>query len=220
MFNNDWDIVLKDLLNKDSIKELFERVNKEYENSSVFPCKEDLFLALKNCSYEDTKVVIIGQDPYFNKDQAMGLAFSVRQGKLPSSLLNIYKELYKDYKIDNSDNGNLTKWSKQGVLLLNTVLTVEEGKPDSHKDIGWQEFTDEIIRLLNKKDKPIVFNLWGNKAQEKIELITNPIHHIIKLSHPSGLSYYRSFQNGQPFKNTNDFLRGDNQKEIDWNLKV
>ena len=180
----------------------------------------DLFNALHFTSYADTKVVILGQDPYHGPNQAHGLSFSVNPGvKIPPSLVNIYKELHTDLNCYIPNNGYLKKWADQGVLLLNTVLTVRAGEANSHKNKGWEEFTTKIIKILNEKETPVVFILWGNNAIAKEKLITNPKHLIIKSVHPSPLSASRGFFGSKPFSKTNDFLISTNQKPIDWQIE-
>ena len=180
----------------------------------------DIFNALKYVAYEDVKVVILGQDPYHGRGQAHGFSFSVKEDvPIPPSLLNIYKELRDDLGLFIPDNGNLTKWAKQGVLLLNTVLTVREKSPNSHKDRGWEKLTDRIIALLNQREKPIVFILWGANARSKTKLINNRRHLILTSAHPSPLSAYRGFFESKVFSKTNKFLRDNNMKEIDWQIE-
>lgn len=218
-FNNDWDNLLKDEMQKDYFLNLISFIQKEYEEKIVYPPKQDIFNALKYTSFQDTKVLILGQDPYHQKGQASGLSFSVNPKiPLPPSLKNIFKELNSDLNIPISTNGDLTKWAKNGVLLLNTSLTVLDSKPNSHSKIGWQFFTDKIISILNQKSSPIVFILWGNNAKEKIKLITNPHHKIITSSHPSPLSARHSFFGSKPFSTTNEFLKANEIDEIDWSL--
>ena len=194
-------------------------IMKEYDTKTIYPPKEYLFNALKLTSYKDTKVVIVGQDPYHGEHQAHGLSFSVQKGvKLPPSLQNIFKELDSDLGIKPSLDGDLTNWAKQGVLLLNAVLTVEKDKAASHRNLGWELFTDYIIKTLNKKDEPVVFILWGNFAKEKAKLITNPKHYVIMSPHPSPFSAYTGFFGSKPFSKTNEFLLKNNLKPIDWKL--
>ncbi len=189
----------------------------EYEVKTIFPPKDYIFNALKLTSFKDTKVVIVGQDPYHGKGEAHGLSFSVQKGiKIPPSLQNIYKELENDLGIPPKDNGDLTGWAKQGVLLLNAVLTVEKDKAASHRNLGWEPLTDYIIKLLNKKGEPVVFILWGNFAKEKAKLITNPNHYIITSPHPSPFSAYSGFFGSKPFSKTNNYLKTKNIKPIDW----
>lgn len=217
---NDWDTILADEFKKDYFIKLSEVLSDEYRQKNIYPKKDEIFKAFSLSSYEKTKVIILGQDPYYNPDQAEGLAFSVRDGqKLPPSLKNIYKELENDLGIKSAESGSLVKWAKQGVLLLNTVLTVEEKNPNSHKNLGWQIFTDKVIKLLDDQSKPCVFILWGNNAKEKEKLINNPIHYIIKSSHPSPLSARRGFFGSKPFSKTNDFLKKSNLQEIEWNIE-
>ncbi len=217
---NDWDTILADEFKKDYFIKLNILLNEEYKKKVIYPKEDDIFKAFSLSSYSDTKVVILGQDPYYNPDQAEGLAFSVKNGqKLPPSLKNIYKELENDLGIKAAKSGSLIKWAKQGVLLLNTVLTVEEKKPNSHKNLGWQIFTDNVIKILDAKSKPCVFILWGNNAKKKEKLINNPIHCIIKSSHPSPLSARRGFFGSKPFSKANDFLKGASLKEIEWKIE-
>ena len=217
---NDWDIILADEFKKDYFIKLSEILSDEYRQKNIYPKEDEIFKAFSLSPYKKTKVVILGQDPYYNPDQAEGLAFSVKNGqKLPPSLKNIYKELEDDLGINQSKTGSLVKWAKQGVLLLNTVLTVEEKKPNSHKNLGWQIFTDYVIKLLDAKSKPCVFILWGNNAKDKEKFIKNPIHYIIKSTHPSPLSARRGFFGSKPFSKTNNFLKEANLKEIDWKIE-
>lgn len=217
MIGNDWDILLKDFFNSDDFKFIYERVQNEYLKKEIYPPKELIFSALKLTSYANTRVVILGQDPYHGYGEAHGLAFSVQDGvKIPPSLKNIYKELYSDLGVKPRDNGNLTGWAKEGVLLLNTVLTVEKDKPASHKNIGWELMSDYIIKLLNLKKEPVVFILWGNFAKEKAKFITNPHHLILTSSHPSPFSAYSGFLGSKPFSKANDFLVNNGLKPIDW----
>lgn len=189
----------------------------EYEIKEIYPPKDYIFNALKLTSYENTKVVIVGQDPYHGKGEAHGLSFSVQKGvRVPPSLQNIYKELNDDLKIPPKDNGDLTEWAKQGVLLLNAVLTVEKDKAASHRNLGWEPMTDYIIKLLNLKNKPVVFILWGNFAKEKAKLITNHQHYIIMSPHPSPFSAYSGFFGSKPFSKTNEFLIKNGLVPIDW----
>ena len=201
---------------KDYFKKLMNFVEEEYRTRTIFPPFNDVFNAFKFCDLEKTKVVILGQDPYHEVNQAHGLAFSILPGNpLPKSLINIYKELYEDLGITRLE-GNLESWAKQGVLLLNTVLTVEEGKANSHKNKGWEIFTTRVIEELNKDDSPKVFVLWGNDAIKKKELITNSKHLVLTSAHPSPLSAYRGFFGSKPFSKINDFLRKNHLEEIDW----
>ena len=219
MIGNDWDEVLKVIWNSDGFNKFYNMIMKEYDKKTIYPPKEYLFNALKLTSFKDTKVVIVGQDPYHGEHQAHGLSFSVQKGvKLPPSLQNIFKELESDLGIKPSLDGDLTNWAKQGVLLLNAVLTVEKDKAASHRNLGWELFTDYIIKTLNKKDEPVVFILWGNFAKEKAKLITNPKHYVIMSPHPSPFSAYNGFFGSKPFSKTNEFLLKNNLKPIDWKL--
>ena len=221
IIGNDWDEILKDEFDKAYFKEIIVFLDEAYKNKIIFPPKSEIFNALKLSSYRDTKVLILGQDPYYNPGQANGLAFSVKEGvKIPPSLKNIYKELEADLEIPIADTGSLISWAKQGVLLLNTSLTVEEKKPNSHKNIGWQIFTDAIIKILNEKERPCVFILWGNNAISKERFITNPKHLIIKSSHPSPLSARRGFFGSKVFSRTNQFLNENKEKEINWKIEA
>ena len=216
IINNDWDQVLKEEYSKEYFRKLVLFIKNEYQCKTIFPLQKDIHNALKLTTYKDTKVVILGQDPYHGEGEAHGLAFSVKEGiKLPPSLVNIFKELNRDLNI-NRTIGTLDDWSKQGVLLLNTVLTVEKDKPNSHKGKGWENFTDAIIEKLNKKADPIVFILWGNNAKNKKELITNTKHLILESSHPSPFSCRKGFEGSKPFSKTNDFLVENHQKPVKW----
>jgi uracil-DNA glycosylase len=215
-FHNDWDIVLKDEISKKYFINLLDTVNKLYEEKEIYPPKKDVFNTFK-LSFKDVKVVILGQDPYHGTGEAHGYAFSCLKKPIPPSLKNIYKELYDDLGIKKDFNdGDLTPWFRQGVMLLNTGLTVEKDKPNSHKDLGWQVFTDEVIRKLNERDKPVVFILWGNNARNKKSLITNSRHLVIESAHPSPFSARNGFFGSKPFSKTNDFLLKNNIKPIDW----
>lgn len=217
---NDWDKLLKDEWDKPYYQDLRKFLIREYRNYNIYPDMYDIFNALKYVAYEDVKVVILGQDPYHGRGQAHGFSFSVKEDvPIPPSLLNIYKELRDDLGLFIPDNGNLTKWAKQGVLLLNTVLTVREKSPNSHKDRGWEKLTDRIIALLNQREKPIVFILWGANARSKTKLINNRRHLILTSAHPSPLSAYRGFFGSKVFSKTNKFLRDNNMKEIDWQIE-
>lgn len=217
---NDWDQLLKEERDKPYYKKLRKFLINEYKHYNIYPDMYDLFNALKYVSYEDTKVVILGQDPYHGRGQAHGFSFSVKEDvPIPPSLLNIYKELNNDLGLFIPNNGNLTKWAKQGVLLLNTVLTVREKSPNSHRGKGWEILTDRIIELLNKRNKPMVFILWGANAKSKERLITNKNHLILKSVHPSPLSAYRGFFGSKVFSRTNEFLRANNMDEIDWQIE-
>ena len=216
MTNNYWDLVLKEEYEKNYFKNIAMFINKEYKEKIVYPPKRDILRALKLTDYNDVKVVILGQDPYHGENEANGLSFSVNEGiKLPPSLKNIYKELYDDLGITKT-TGDLTSWANQGVLLLNSVLTVLKDTPTSHSKIGWQEYTDAIIRKLNEREKTIVFILWGNYARSKKNLITNKRHYIIESPHPSPFSANSGFFGSRPFSKTNEFLKKNNIKEIEW----
>lgn len=220
IFKNDWQDLLKDEFEKEYYKKLRDFLNEEYKTKEIYPDKDDVFNALHYTSYKDVKVVILGQDPYHGPNQAHGLSFSVKPGvSIPPSLLNIYKELKDDLGCYIPNNGYLKKWAVQGVLLLNTVLTVRKGVANSHKGKGWEIFTDNIIRLLNKRQEPIVFILWGNHAISKEKLITNTNHHILKSTHPSPLSARRGFFNSKPFSRTNEFLKSVGREPIDWQIE-
>lgn len=217
MIGNDWDEKLSIIWNSQGFQRFYQKIMHEYDTKTIFPPKNYIFNALKLTSYENTKVVIVGQDPYHGEGEAHGLSFSVQQGvKVPPSLQNIYKELYSDLNIKPKDNGDLTNWAKQGVLLLNAVLTVEKDKAASHRNMGWELLTDYIIKTLNMKDTPVVFILWGNFAKEKAKFITNPHHYIITSPHPSPFSAYSGFFGSKPFSKTNDFLLKNGLVPIDW----
>ena len=217
---NDWDNILKDEWEKDYYKKLREFLKSEYSSKTIYPNMHDIFNALKYTSFEDTRVVIIGQDPYHGVGQAHGLCFSVKKGiEPPPSLKNIFAELQSDLGITPPSHGELTDWAKQGVLLLNTVLTVRENNANSHKGMGWETFTDRIISELNRKTTPIVFLLWGTPARKKAEIITNPIHHKLVAVHPSPLSAYRGFFGCRHFSKANELLQKSGQKTIDWQIK-
>lgn len=216
-FNNDWDILLKSEFEKEYYKKLKEFLSEEYKHQIIYPEMFDIFNALKYTSYCDTKVVILGQDPYHGENQAHGLCFSVKNGvKKPPSLVNIFKEIQNDLGNTCLKDGDLTNWAKQGVLLLNTILTVRQGQPNSHKDKGWEMFTDYIISLLDEKNEPVVFLLWGKNAQSKIKLITNDKHKILIAPHPSPLSAYNGFFGCKHFSKTNEFLKYAYSTEIQW----
>ena len=216
---NDWDIVLKDVFESTSFRNLIIRVNEEYSKGTCFPIKSEVFNAIKLTPYKNVKVVIVGQDPYHGVGEAHGLSFSVLCEKLPPSLKNIYKELYDDLGIKPSLSGNLTCWAKEGVLLLNSVLTVKKDTPASHKNLGWQEFTDEIIRKIEEKDDVVVYILWGNFARTKKELITNPKHYIIESAHPSPFSARYGFFGSRPFSKCNKILISKGSEPINWEVK-
>ncbi len=214
---NDWDTLLSEEFKKDYYLSLREFLKEEYFTKTVYPPMNDIFNALKYTSYENTRVVILGQDPYHGEGQAHGLCFSVKPGiKFPPSLQNIFKELYAEYGIKFPETGELTGWAKQGVLLLNTTLTVREGQAASHKGRGWEILTDKIISLVNEKSEPVVFILWGGHARAKKALITNPSHLILESAHPSPLSAYNGFFGCNHFKLANEFLAKNSKAEIDW----
>ena len=219
MIGNDWDEVLKVIEDSEGFKKFLAIINDKYENATIFPPKDYIFNALKLTSYKNTKVVIVGQDPYHGVGEAHGLSFSVQKGiRIPPSLQNIYKELYSDLGISPHNEGDLTKWAEEGVLLLNAVLTVEKDKPASHRNLGWELLTDYIIKSLNQKQEPIVFILWGNFAKEKKKYITNPIHLVLTSPHPSPFSANNGFFGSKPFSKTNNFLIQNKIKPIDWKL--
>lgn len=219
ILKNDWAPLLQGEFDKPYYKQLRKILWHEYQTQEIYPDKFDIYNALHFTSYHDTKVVIIGQDPYHGPGQAHGLSFSVKPGvAIPPSLQNIYKELNADLGCYIPNHGYLVEWTKQGVLLLNAVLTVRAGHPNSHKALGWENFTDKVIEILNKREKPVVFILWGRFAQQKEELITSPQHFIIKSPHPSPFSANRGFFGSRPFSRTNAFLREIGTKEIDWQI--
>lgn len=216
MVTKNWDNVLKDEYNKDYFKRLRSFLKKEYSTKICYPKKEEIFNALKYTNYEDVKVVILGQDPYHGENEAHGFCFSVRNAvRRPPSLNNILKELYDDLKIVRKEN-ELTSWAEQGVLLLNSVLTVVKDTPLSHRGIGWEEFTDSIIKKINEKDSTVVYILWGSYARSKKYLITNPKRYVIESAHPSPLSANKGFFGSKPFSKTNEILIKNNIKPINW----
>ena len=220
MIGNDWDIYLKDEYDKDYFKELIKFVDQEYKDKIIYPKKSEIFNAFMHTSYENTKVVILGQDPYHGPNQAEGLSFSVKNCvKKPPSLQNIFKEMETDLGIPFPENNSLLNWANEGVLLLNTVLTVQESHPASHKDKGWEIFTDAVIKKLNEKKTPVVFILWGNFAKSKRKFITNHHHYVIESAHPSPFSAYNGFFGSKPFSKTNEFLKSKGLKEIDWRIE-
>ncbi len=212
----EWIDFINNEKNKPYYSELKNKVDNEYNTYTCYPKYDDIYNAFKYTKYNDVKVVILGQDPYHEPDQAHGLAFSVLCKKLPPSLVNIYKEMENDFGVNINQDGNLDYLAKQGVLLLNTCLTVREGLAFSHKDYGWQEFTDNVIKEINKMDKPIVFILWGAPAIKKTKLLNNPKHFIITSAHPSPLSAYRGFFGSKPFSKANDFLIKNGITPINW----
>lgn len=220
MIGNDWDEYLNKEYQKTYFKELLEFVNQEYNSKNIFPPKNEIFNAFRHTPYKNVKVVILGQDPYHGLNQAQGLSFSVRNGvPKPPSLQNIFKELKSDLNIEIPKTSSLLPWADQGVLLLNSVLTVEENKAASHKGKGWEIFTDQVISLLNEKKDPIVFILWGGYARAKKKLITNSNHFIVESAHPSPLSAYNGFFGSKPFSKTNAYLESREIKVIDWYLE-
>ncbi len=217
---NDWDNILKSEFESNYYKNLRLFLKNEYKNFKIYPDMFDIFNSLKLTSYSDTKVVILGQDPYHGENQAHGLAFSVKHGiDIPPSLKNIFKEIKSDLNTSTPNHGNLVTWAKRGVLLLNTVLTVRESSPNSHANKGWETFTDNIIKYLNNKNKPIVFILWGRNAINKTKLITNKSHLILTSVHPSPLSAHKGFFGCKHFSKTNNFLIHNNIEPIDWEIK-
>ena len=220
IIGNDWDQVLKEEFDKPYYQTLRTFLDKEYSSKTIYPIAKYIYTALKLTSYKDTKVVILGQDPYHEPGQAHGLAFSVGKNvEIPPSLQNIYKELHDDTGCEIPNHGYLIDWAKQGVLLLNTVLTVRAHQANSHKGQGWEYLTDSIIEKLNSKDEPVVFILWGANARSKKSLITSPKHMIIESVHPSPLSAYNGFFGSKPFSKTNQFLIKNNINPIDWQIK-
>jgi uracil-DNA glycosylase len=220
IFQNDWAHVLEDELQKEYYHNLRKWLKDEYETNTPHPPMYDIFNAFHYTAYEDVKVVLLGQDPYHGPNQAEGLSFSVKKGvKIPPSLRNMYKELQDDLGCPFPAHGSLVKWAEQGVLLLNTVLTVEDGKANSHRGKGWERFTDHVISLLNEREKPVVFVLWGKPAQAKQSLIDLSRHYIVTAPHPSPLSAHRGFFGSRPYSKTNRFLREQGMKEIDWCLE-
>ena len=215
MIGNDWDIYLEEEYNKDYFKKLIDFVNKEYKEKTIYPPKNEMFNALRHTPYKDVKVVILGQDPYHGEGEAHGLSFSVRDGvRIPPSLKNIYKELYDDLGVPIRNTGDLTCWAKQGVLLLNSTLTVVKDTPNSHSNIGWQQFTDDVISLIDENKRDVVFILWGNYARSKKALIKN--NYIIESAHPSPFSARNGFFGSKPFSRTNAYLKSKGLEEIKW----
>lgn len=220
MLTNDWAEALKTEFHKDYYSKLFQFVKHEYETTQVFPNSDDIFNAFHLTPLNQVKVVIIGQDPYHNDGQAHGLCFSVKpEVEIPPSLVNIYKELHDDIGCEIPNNGYLVDWAKQGVLMLNTVLTVRAHMANSHQGKGWEQFTDAAIKILNEQNRPIVFILWGRPAQMKKTMLNNPNHLILQAPHPSPLSAYRGFFGSKPFSKTNAFLKEHGVTPIDWQIK-
>lgn len=215
---NDWDEILRGEFSKEYYLKIREFLKVEYRTRVIYPPMFDIFNALKYTSYENTRVVILGQDPYHEEGQAHGLSFSVKRGvKVPPSLVNIYKELKNDLGVDTPSHGDLSSWAMQGVLLLNATLTVRQGMANSHQNIGWSIFTDQVIKILNESKNPTVFILWGSNARSKKKYITNPHHLIIESAHPSPLSAYNGFFGSRPFSRANEFLEKSGRGSIDWN---
>lgn len=216
---NSWDDILKGEFDKEYYLKLREFLKKEYSTRIIYPDMYDIFNALKFTAYEDVKAVILGQDPYHQPGQAHGLCFSVKKGvPKPPSLVNIFGELESDLGIRSPNHGNLEEWANNGVLLLNTVLTVRKDMANSHRGRGWEVFTDRVIELLNRREKPMVFILWGANAKAKESLITSPQHCVIKGAHPSPLSAHKGFWGGKYFSRTNEFLEKTGQEPVDWRI--
>lgn len=219
MFGNDWDDILKEEMEQPYFQELMSWLDEEYKEHTVYPPRDLLFQALRLTPYHEVKAVILGQDPYHGAGQAEGLSFSVQPGvKVPPSLRNIYIELKEDMGVPTPSHGSLVSWGKHGVLLLNTALTVREGKPASHRGKGWERFTDMIIRLLNEREQPMVFLLWGNHAAEKEVLINTEHHLVIRSAHPSPFAARKGFFGSRPFSRTNAFLQEHGQQPVDWTI--
>ena len=220
MIGNSWDIILKEEYEKGYFKNLKDFVIDEYKHKTVYPKMSEIFNAFTKTTYDNVKVVILGQDPYHGENEAEGLAFSVKVGiAKPPSLINIFSELKNDLGIDPPNHGSLVSWANEGVLLLNSTLTVIKDTPRSHFNHGWETFTDNVIKLINEKDTPVVFILWGSDARSKKPLITNKKHLIIESAHPSPLSAYRGFFGSKPFSKTNEFLKKNNIKPINWKIE-
>lgn len=219
LIGNDWDLFLGEEFKKDYYQSLRRTLAEEYRTYTVYPAMENIFNALKYTSYSDVKVLLLGQDPYHGPGQAHGLAFSVQKGiQKPPSLLNMFKELESDLGIGQPSHGCLTDWTKQGVMLLNTVLTVRESEANSHKRIGWTVFTDRIISLLNEREDPVIFLLWGRNAAEKLPLITESRHYVLSCAHPSPLSASRGFFGCKHFSKVNTILERMGKTPIDWKI--
>ena len=217
--HNDWDLILKQEFEQPYMKELFNQLHQQYETEVVYPPKNEVFHAFQLTPYSQVKVVILGQDPYHGLNQANGLSFSVEVGtKFPPSLRNIFNELVEDIKCEYPSSGDLSSWAKQGVLLLNTTLTVKESQPMSHTGMGWERFTDVVLSEINKKSTPVVFILWGKHAQSKKKLINQSKHFVIESAHPSPLSARRGFFGSHPFSKTNTFLISKGLTPINWSL--
>ena len=219
-FNNGWDAVLEDEFEKPYFKELLEKVDEEYSKYKVYPPRGKIFSALTNCDINDIKVVILGQDPYHEEGQAHGMCFSVLPGvDIPPSLKNIYKEIQTEYGFAPPNHGYLMSWAKQGILLLNTTLTVREHQANSHSTYGWQKFTDRVIQEVNKKEEPVVFLLWGRNAISKQKFIDENKHLVLTSAHPSPLSAYQGFLGNGHFKKANEFLKIQGKTEINWKIE-
>ena len=216
---NDWDEVLSDLFQSENYKKIREFLKEEYSTYTIYPSMYDIFNAFKMTPYKSIKAVILGQDPYHEPNQAHGLCFSVKDGCVPPpSLINIFKEMKSDLGLQPPKSGDLTKWAKRGVLLLNTTLTVRRGAANSHSKCGWTAFTDEVIKKISAREKPVVFILWGGNARAKKPLIDTERHFIVESAHPSPLSCYNGFFGSKPFSKTNGFLERVGEEPIDWNL--
>ncbi len=219
MITKKWDEILKDEYQKEYFINILKTLQIEYRKKDVFPKKSDVFRAMRLTDYDDIKIVILGQDPYHGVGEAEGLSFSVQDGvRKPPSLRNIFKELKNDLGFDEPESGSLVKWAKEGVLLLNSLLTVEKDKPLSHKSLGWERFTDEVIKKVNEKNTPIVFIFWGSYARSKKVYITNPIHYVIESTHPSPFSANYGFFGSKPFSKANNYLISKGIKPVDFNL--
>lgn len=219
MIGNEWDLALEDEFKKDYFLRIMDFIDEEYDSKTVYPPYDEIFNAFKFTPLSNVKVVILGQDPYHEAGQAHGLAFSTPERRpIPRSLKNIFKEINDEYDFPIPDSGCLEKWAKEGVFLLNTVLTVVEGEANSHSKCGWQTFTDNVIGILNSQEQPIVFMLWGKQAEKKKELVTNPNHLVLITSHPSPFSARRGFLGCNHFRIANEFLKKNDLDEIDWKL--
>ena len=220
MIGNDWDKVLEEEFKKEYFIKLINDVRKEYKTKTIFPRKDQVFNAFRYTPYKNVKVVILGQDPYHGVGEAEGLSFSVPLDiRKPPSLVNIFKELHDDLGCSIPNHGSLHSWAKEGVLLLNAVLTVVKDHAASHQGLGWETFTDNVIKLVNEKDEPVVFILWGRYARSKKKLITNPKHFVIESAHPSPLSAYNGFFGSRPFSKTNKYLESKGINPINWEIK-
>lgn len=219
LMDKSWENVLREGMDKPYFRKLMLDLDQAYEKEKVFPDKQEIFRAFQLTPYDSVKVLILGQDPYHENGQAEGLAFSVKKGvKIPPSLRNIFKELESDLGIDKPDHGSLVSWAKEGVLLLNTVLTVREGEANSHAKIGWKSFTDEVIKKLGDREEPVVFILWGNQAKEKEKFIASH-HRIISSAHPSPLSASRGFFGSKPFSKANGYLMVMGKEPVEWKIR-